>query len=116
MLNDKRIVVVLPAYKAEHTLERTYNDIPHDIVDEVLLVDDASTDHTLERAAELGIKCFVHQENLGYGANQKTCYREALRANADVVIMLHPDYQYDPRLIPAMAAMLASGTYDVVLA
>jgi glycosyltransferase involved in cell wall biosynthesis len=108
-------VVVMPAYRAEATLRQAYNEIPRDIVDEVLLVDDASTDRTLALARELGVKSFVHRENLGYGANQKTCYKEALAAGADVVVMLHPDYQYDPRLITAMAAMVTSGVYDVVL-
>jgi glycosyltransferase involved in cell wall biosynthesis len=116
MLHGRRVVVVMPAYKAEQTLRRTYDDIPHDVVDEVLLVDDASTDRTVQLARELGLKAFVHRQNLGYGANQKTCYREALRAGADIVVMLHPDYQYDPKLITAMAAMVASGVYDVVLA
>ena len=115
MLHGKKIVVVLPAYKAEATLERTYREIPHDIVDCVLLVDDASDDRTVELARELGIETFVHERNLGYGANQKTCYAEALGRGADIVVMLHPDYQYDPRLITAMAAMVASGLYDVVL-
>ena len=115
MLHGKKIVVVLPAYRAEKTLERTFRDIPHEVVDRVLLVDDASNDATVAKARELGIECFVHDRNLGYGANQKTCYREALKAGADVVVMLHPDYQYDPRLATAMAAMVASGIYDVVL-
>jgi glycosyltransferase involved in cell wall biosynthesis len=115
MLHGKKIVVVLPAYKAETTLERTYADIPHEIVDHVLLVDDASTDGTVRLARRLGIETFVHEANLGYGANQKTCYSQALAAGADIVVMVHPDYQYDPRLITAMAAMVASGTYDVVL-
>jgi glycosyltransferase involved in cell wall biosynthesis len=116
MLHGKKVVVVMPAYKAEQTLRRTYQDIPRDVVDEVLLVDDASTDRTVQLAKELGLRAFVHKQNLGYGANQKTCYREALRAGADIVVMLHPDYQYDPKLITAMAAMVASGVYDVVLA
>ena len=115
MLHGKKIVVVLPAYRAEKTLRQTYSEIPHDLVDSVLLVDDASTDHTIEVACELGIHTFVHRKNLGYGANQKTCYAEALRAGADIVVMVHPDYQYDPRLITAIAAMIASGVYDVVL-
>lgn len=115
MLHGKRVIVILPAYRAEQTLARTYAEIPHDIVDEVLLTDDASGDGTVAAARTLGLKTFVHVVNLGYGANQKTCYREALRANADIVVMLHPDYQYDPRLITAMAAMVASGVYDVVL-
>ncbi len=115
MLHGKRIVVVLPAYKAEGTLKQTYDDIPRDIVDLVLLVDDASDDGTVSLAHSLGIDTFVHERNLGYGANQKTCYREAIARGADIVVMLHPDYQYDPRLITAMAAMVASGIYDVVL-
>ncbi len=115
MLLGKRIVVVLPAYSAERTLERTYSQIPVAIVDRVLLVDDASNDGTVATAVRLGIDTFVHARNLGYGANQKTCYREALAQDADVVIMVHPDYQYDPRLITAMAAMVASGVYDLVL-
>jgi glycosyltransferase involved in cell wall biosynthesis len=115
MLMGKRIVVVLPAYRAEKTVEATYRDLPHDIVDTVLLVDDASPDRTVEAARRLGVKVFIHQQNLGYGANQKTCYREALRDGADITVMVHPDYQYDPRLVTAMAAMVASGIYDVVL-
>ena len=115
MLHQKKLAIVLPAYKAELTLERTYRSIPADIVDTVLLVDDASTDRTVDKARELGIKTFVHQQNMGYGANQKTCYTEALKTGADIVVMVHPDYQYDPRLITAMAAMIASGVYEVVL-
>ena len=115
MLQDKKVVVVLPAYRAEKTLAQTYKEIPHDIVDEVLLVDDASDDCTVDTAKELGIHTFVHEQNLGYGGNQKTCYTEALRSGADIIVMLHPDYQYDPRLITAMAAMVGSGIYDVVL-
>lgn len=115
MLHGRKVVVVLPAYFAAETLERTYAEIPRDIVDEVLLVDDASTDGTIELARKLGIRSYQHARNRGYGANQKTCYHAALEAGADIVVMLHPDYQYDPRLIPAMAAMVASGTYDVVL-
>lgn len=115
MLLDRKVVVVLPAFRAGRTLEQTYRAIPLDIVDEVLLVDDASEDHTVKVARSLGIKTFVHDENVGYGGNQKTCYTEALGTGADIVIMLHPDFQYDPRLIPAMAGMVASGVYDVVL-
>jgi glycosyltransferase involved in cell wall biosynthesis len=115
MLHGKKIVVVLPAFRAEKTLERTFNAIPRDIVDDVLLVDDASDDRTRIIAAQLGIRTYVHAHNFGYGANQKTCYGEALRAGADVVVMLHPDYQYEPRLITAMAGMIVSGIYDVVL-
>jgi glycosyltransferase involved in cell wall biosynthesis len=116
MMNGLKIVVVMPAYKAEQTLKKTFAAIPGDVVDKVILVDDASDDKTVEEAEKLGIELFIHEKNLGYGANQKTCYREALKIGADIVVMLHPDYQYDPRLIPAMAAMLTSGLYDVVLA
>jgi len=116
MLYGKRIIVVLPAYNAARTLEKTYNDIPHEIVDEVLLIDDGSKDETVHIARRLGLSVFVHDKNFGYGRNQKTCYTEALHRNADIVIMLHPDYQYDPRLILPMAGMIASGVYDVVLA
>jgi glycosyltransferase involved in cell wall biosynthesis len=115
MLHGKRVCVVLPAYKAEKTLEWTVNEIPRDTVDDILLVDDASNDRTVELATEMGLHVFVHQANLGYGANQKTCYREAMRLGADIVVMVHPDYQYDPRLITAMAAMIAAGVYDVVI-
>lgn len=115
MLLGKTIVVVLPAYRAEATLEKTYSEIPHDIIDRIILIDDASDDATVHLARKLGIETFLHARNLGYGANQKTCYAEALTTEPDIVVMLHPDYQYDPRLITAMAAMVASGTYDVVL-
>lgn len=115
MLGGQRIVVVLPAYNAATTLETTLAEIPREVVDDVLLVDDASRDDTVRIARRLGLKTFVHERNLGYGANQKSCYREALALGADIVVMVHPDYQYSPRLVPAMAAMLASGEYDVVL-
>jgi glycosyltransferase involved in cell wall biosynthesis len=115
MLHQKKIVVVMPAYNASKTLEMTYREIPHDIVDEVILVDDASRDDTAAKAETLGIHTIIHAENRGYGGNQKTCYREALSKGADVVVMLHPDYQYSPRLITAMASMIVSGHYDVVL-
>ena len=115
MLHDKKIAVVMPAYRAEKTLEECFRAIPHDIVDEVLLVDDASDDATLAVADRLGIRSHRHTSNRGYGANQKTCYRLSLAGDADIVVMLHPDYQYDPRLITPMAAMVASGVYDVVL-
>lgn len=116
MLNNKKIVVVLPGYNAEKTLEKTYNEIPFDIVDEVVFVDDASPDRSVEKAKELGIKHIVkHEKNLGYGGNQKTCYNTALKLGADIVIMLHPDYQYTPMLIPSIANMIASGLYPVVL-
>ena len=116
MINGKRVMVVLPAYNAEKTLMATYEDIPKDIVDDVILVDDGSRDNTAEISKKLGIKTIIHPSNKGYGANQKTCYREALKKNPDMIIMLHPDYQYSPKLIPAMASMISSGLYDVVLA
>jgi len=116
MLNGKRIVVVLPAYNAARTLERTIAEIPPDVVDEIVLVDDFSTDETVDIARRLGLTAFRHERNFGYGRNQKTCYAEALRRNADVVVMLHPDYQYEPSLVLPMAALIASGVYDVVLA
>ncbi len=115
MIADKKIVVVMPAYNAARTLRKTYEEIDRAIVDEVILVDDGSGDHTVELARELGIRSVVHARNCGYGANQKTCYKEALAADADIVVMVHPDYQYTPKLIPAMASMLASGVYDVAL-
>ena len=115
MLHGHRIAVVMPAYNAEKTLEWTYHEIPRDIVDLVILVDDGSCDRTVEIARRMGIRNFIHKENRGYGANQKTCYTLALREGADIVVMLHPDYQYTPRLITAMAAMIASGEFDVVL-
>ncbi|NTW57721.1 MAG: glycosyltransferase family 2 protein [Nitrospirae bacterium] len=116
MLHQKKIIVVMPAYNASKTLEMTFNEIPLDVVDEVILVDDASRDDTAAKAQELGIHTIIHGENRGYGGNQKTCYAEALSKGADVVIMVHPDYQYSPRLITAMASMVVSGHYDVVLA
>lgn len=115
MLNGKRVVVVLPAYNAEETIQRTYNDIPLDTVDDVLLVDDHSSDGTISVAEKLGIKTFFHSKNYGYGRNQKTCYQEALKLDAHIVIMVHPDYQYTPKLITAMASMIAYDTYDTVL-
>jgi glycosyltransferase involved in cell wall biosynthesis len=115
MIGSRKVVVVLPAYHAGKTLERTVAEIPRDVVDEVLLVDDASADETVEVGRRLGLAVFVHPHNRGYGGNQKTCYREALKAGADVVVMLHPDYQYSPRLVGAMAHMVASGHYDVIL-
>ena len=114
-LQEKKIAVVLPAYNAARTLDRTYREIPLDLVDYVLLVDDASQDTTVEIARELDVLTVVHPSNRGYGANQKTCFREALKLDAEIFIMLHPDYQYTPKLIPAMASMIASGHYDVVL-
>ena len=115
MVRNKKVVVVLPAYNAEKTLKDTYSEIPKDIVDEIILVDDASSDKTAEVAKSLGIKTILHPENKGYGGNQKTCYREALKLGADIVIMLHPDYQYTPKLIPAMAYLIESGEFDAVL-
>jgi glycosyltransferase involved in cell wall biosynthesis len=115
MLHQKKIIVVMPAYNASKTLEMTYNEVPKDIVDEVILVDDASRDDTAAKATELGIHTIIHAENRGYGGNQKTCYAEALSKGADVVVMVHPDYQYSPRLITAMASMVVSDHYDVVL-
>ncbi len=117
MLQGQKLVVVLPAYNAARTLQATLSEIPMDIVDELVLVDDASSDHTSRLAKELGIKHVIrHESNKGYGGNQKTCYQKALELNADIVIMLHPDYQYTPKLIPAMAGMISSGVYDMVLA
>jgi glycosyltransferase involved in cell wall biosynthesis len=115
MIGNKKIVVVMPAYNAAKTLVTTYQEIPLDIVDKVLLVDDASTDDTKEVAARLNIDLIVHEKNKGYGGNQKTCYEAALKANADIIIMLHPDYQYTPKLIGAMSYLLNSGEFDVVL-
>ena len=114
MINGKRIAVVLPAYNAEKTLEATVRELP-DMVDIRILVDDHSSDRTVEVARQLGLQSFVHNRNYGYGRNQQTCYREALAAGADVVIMVHPDYQYTPLLVTAMASMIAFGVYDVVL-
>jgi glycosyltransferase involved in cell wall biosynthesis len=115
MLNEKRIVVVMPAYNAALTLEQTYNELPIDIVDEVILVDDASSDETVALASKIGVTVFKHGQNFGYGRNQKTCYREALKRGADIVIMLHPDYQYSPKLIVSLAGMIAYGEFDLAL-
>ncbi|HRO41532.1 MAG TPA: glycosyltransferase family 2 protein [Flavipsychrobacter sp.] len=117
MLNGKKIVVVLPAYKAALTLERTYNEIPFDIVDEVVLVDDNSPDNTVEEARRLGIRhIIIHEQNKGYGGNQKSCYKKALELGADIVIMLHPDYQYTPKLIHAISGVIAYEVYPVCFA
>lgn len=116
MLYGKRIAVVLPAYNAARTLERTVAELPREIIDEVLLIDDNSKDVTVELAQRLGLRVFVHEKNFGYGRNQKTCYAEALRTDADVIVMLHPDYQYEPRLVLPMAGLIATGIYDVVIA
>jgi glycosyltransferase involved in cell wall biosynthesis len=115
MLNNLHVTVVLPAYNAEKTLERTLAEIPMDIVDDVILVDDHSTDKTIELAGKLKIFAVRHEINLGYGGNQKTCYKLALDRGADIVVMLHPDYQYTPKLVTAMASLIASGEFDVVL-
>ena len=117
MINGKKLVVVMPAYNAEKTLEQTYAEIPFDIVDEVILTDDCSRDNTVEKAKALGIKeVLVHERNTGYGGNQKTCYNRALELGADIVIMVHPDYQYTPKLIQSMAYMIANDVYPVSFA
>lgn len=116
MVQGKKVIVVLPAYKAEKTLEKTVQAVPSGVVDEFILVDDSSPDATAEVARRLGLTTIVHAKNLGYGGNQKTCYKAALDRGADIVIMLHPDYQYDPRLVPVMANMVASDIYDVIMA
>jgi len=115
MLTKPKVVVVMPAYNAAKTLHMTYADLPKDMVDLVILVDDGSSDETTRIARELGLELFVHNRNYGYGANQKTCYREALRAGADIVVMVHPDYQYDPRLLPDIIRPIQEGRADVVL-
>jgi len=116
MLNGKNIAIVLPAYNAAETLEQTYNEIPFDIVDSVILVDDASKDNTSDKAKELGIEHVIrHESNKGYGGNQKSCYKKALELNADIIIMLHPDYQYTPKLVHAMSSVIAFDVYSVVL-
>jgi glycosyltransferase involved in cell wall biosynthesis len=115
MLNGKKIVVVMPAYNAEGTLARTLAEIDRSIIDDIILVDDASQDGTAALAKRLGLRTLVHERNRGYGGNQKTCYAEALRTQADVVVMLHPDYQYTPKLLTAMASLIAVGQFDVVL-
>ena len=112
MVGDNRIVVTMPAYHAEHTLEKTYRDIPEGLADEIRVVDDASTDRTVEVARRLGLKVFVHPANRGYGGNQKTCYDEALRAGASIVVLLHPDYQYDPKTLAALVEPLVAGRAD----
>ncbi len=115
MIKNKKIIIVLPAYNAEKTLEKTYNEIPFDIVDEVILVDDNSSDNTSQKAKELGIKHIIkHQKNKGYGGNQKSCYNKALSLGGDIVIMLHPDYQYTPQLIHSMSYLIANNVYEVV--
>ena len=116
MLNGKKIVVIMPAYNAEKTLKQTYSEICFSMVDEVILTDDNSRDNTKEVAKNLNITTIVHDKNKGYGANQKSCYKAALERGADIVIMLHPDYQYTPKLVPAIASMMAYGQYDAVIA
>jgi len=115
VLNGRRIVVVMPAYNAAKTLHRTLEDVPHEFVDDIIVVDDSSSDETVGVSVELGLTTFVHRRNLGYGRNQKTCYREALKRGADIIVMLHPDYQYSPRLIVPLSGMIAYGEYDVAL-
>jgi len=115
LISGKRVAIVLPAYNASRTLRRTYEEIPHDLVDDVILTDDASSDDTVDLARQLGIYTLRHDRNRGYGGNQKTCYAAALARGADIVVMLHPDYQYSPKLVTAMAAMIVSGEYDAVL-
>lgn len=115
MLKGKHVVVVMPAYNAERTLRKTYAEIPKEIVDDVILVDDQSHDRTAEIARSLGINTIVHSKNRGYGGNQKTCYKEAIKLGADIVIMVHPDYQYTPKLVNAMASLIAEGLFDCVL-
>jgi glycosyltransferase involved in cell wall biosynthesis len=114
MINGKRIAVVMPAYNAEKTLEKTVQELS-DVVDIKILVDDSSRDNTAELSRKLGVQTYIHDANYGYGRNQQTCYREALMAGADIIVMVHPDYQYSPSLVPAMAGMIASGVYDMVL-
>lgn len=115
MINGKKVVVVMPAHNAERTLLETYRGLPHDVVDEVVVVDDASRDSTVSEARRLGLEVIEHARNMGYGGNQKTCYRAALEHGADIIVMVHPDYQYDPRLVTVMAAMIGSDVYDVAL-
>ena len=115
MLSGKKIIVVMPAYNAEKTVLNTVENLPDEIIDEIILVDDESTDNTVDVARKLNLRIFRHNKNMGYGRNQKTCYREALKSGAEIVVMVHPDYQYEPRLVLPMAGMIAGGTYDVVI-
>lgn len=116
MIDNKKIIIVLPAFNAEKTLEKTFKEIPFDIVDDIILVDDFSNDKTLEIANKIGIKNIIpHQKNIGYGGNQKTCYNKAIELDADIIVMLHPDYQYTPKLIHSMCYLIANGVYPVVL-
>ena len=112
---DHRVVIVMPAYNAAKTLERTYADIPHDLVHRIILVDDVSKDQTVEIARQLGLDVIIHAQNRGYGGNQKTCYDAALEAGAEIVVMLHPDYQYDATRIPALIAPIVDGSHDLML-
>ncbi len=115
MIQGKRVVLVLPAYNAESTLRKTCAEVPEGLADDILLVDDASRDRTVEEARRMGLRTFVHPENRGYGANQKTCYHQALELGADIVVMLHPDYQYTPKLLPSLVWPIAQGLYDCML-
>lgn len=115
MIHGKKVIIVMPAYNAEKTLKQTVGEIPRDVVDDILVVDDASSDRTFEVCRELEVPCIRHAKNKGYGANQKTCYTVALARGADIVIMLHPDYQYTPKLITAMSSLVGIGLYDIVL-
>lgn len=115
MVDNKKIVVVMPAYNAEKTLVKTYEGIPKDVVDQIILVDDKSDDKTLECAKSLGLKVYTHDENLGYGANQKTCYLNAIKEGADIIVMLHPDYQYSPKFVTALSSLISTGEFDIVL-
>jgi glycosyltransferase involved in cell wall biosynthesis len=115
MITGHSVMVVMPAFRAGRTLEATWRDLPHDVVDQVIVVDDASDDDTVAVARKLGLEVILHPANMGYGANQKTCYAVALERGADIVVMVHPDYQYDPRLVTAMGSMIASGVYEMVL-
>lgn len=116
MINGKKVAVIMPAYNAGKTLEKTYNEIPFDVVDDVILTDDRSSDDTVEVAKRLGIQhIVVHEQNRGYGGNQKSCYNKALEIGADIIIMVHPDYQYTPKLITPMVSLIANGVYPVVL-
>src|SRR3989344_5712384 len=114
MKKKHKIIVVMPAYYAEKTLEKTFKDVPKDFISEIILVDDASGDNTIKEAKRLGITTFIHPHNLGYGGNQKTCYWEALKKKPDVIVMLHPDYQYDGRLIPGLVRPILEGKYDIM--
>jgi glycosyltransferase involved in cell wall biosynthesis len=115
MFDGKKIVIIMPAYNAERTLKKTLEDIPKVIVDKIILTDDCSRDNTIKIAQELGLTTITHEKNMGYGANQKTCYREALKANADIIVMLHPDYQYDPRVIPFAIGFITNGICDIII-